>query len=155
MVRRLVQQHDVGLLQQQPGQGHPHHPATRQQADVLGVVLRRETEPVEQPVRLGLHLEPAEVRELVLRLGVLVQDLLGRVSVGQFLLELAQPLFQPEDLTIIDWNDVGTAMLQDAIWADAGRLADDDPDTPEDEGEDLVSDRFPLKISLAEPDPGD
>ena len=36
-------------------------------------------------------------------------------------------LFQPEDLTIIDWNDVGTAMLQDAIWADADRL-EDDPD---------------------------
>ncbi len=34
-------------------------------------------------------------------------------------------LFQPEDLTIIDWNDVGTAMLQDAIWADADRLEDD------------------------------
>lgn len=34
-------------------------------------------------------------------------------------------LFQPEDLTIIDWNDVGTAMLQDAIWADADRLDDD------------------------------
>jgi NitT/TauT family transport system substrate-binding protein len=31
-------------------------------------------------------------------------------------------LFKPEDLTIIDWNDVGTAMLQDAIWADADRL---------------------------------
>ncbi len=35
-------------------------------------------------------------------------------------------LFQPEDLNIIDWNDVGTAMLQDAIWADADRLEDDD-----------------------------
>jgi NitT/TauT family transport system substrate-binding protein len=35
-------------------------------------------------------------------------------------------LFQPEDFAIIDWNDVGTAMLQDAIWADAGRL-DEDP----------------------------
>ena len=34
-------------------------------------------------------------------------------------------LFQPEDLNIIDWNDVGTAMLQDALWADAGRLEDD------------------------------
>ncbi len=34
-------------------------------------------------------------------------------------------LFQPEDLNIIDWNDVGTAMLQDAIWADADRLEDD------------------------------
>ena len=34
-------------------------------------------------------------------------------------------LYQPEDLSIIDWNDVGTAMLQDAIWADADRLDDD------------------------------
>ncbi|WP_419918109.1 ABC transporter substrate-binding protein [Candidatus Poriferisocius sp.] len=31
-------------------------------------------------------------------------------------------LFQPEDLRVIDWNEVGTAMLQDAIWADADRL---------------------------------
>ena len=35
-------------------------------------------------------------------------------------------LYQPEDLHIIDWNDEGTAMLQDALWADADRL-DDDP----------------------------
>lgn len=34
-------------------------------------------------------------------------------------------LYQPSDLNIIDWNDVGTAMLQDAIWADADRLAND------------------------------
>ncbi|HDH02682.1 MAG TPA: ABC transporter substrate-binding protein [Actinobacteria bacterium] len=45
------------------------------------------------------------------------------------LLETINPdtgeLFQPEDLSIIDWNDVGTAMLQDAIWADADRLDND------------------------------
>ena len=35
-------------------------------------------------------------------------------------------LYQPEDLNVINWNDVGTAMLQDALWADADRL-DDDP----------------------------
>ena len=35
-------------------------------------------------------------------------------------------LFRPNDLNIIDWNDVGTAMLQDAIWADADRLEDDE-----------------------------
>ena len=35
-------------------------------------------------------------------------------------------LYQPSDLNVIDWNDVGTAMLQDALWADADRL-DDDP----------------------------
>ncbi|MET4062180.1 NitT/TauT family transport system substrate-binding protein [Arthrobacter sp. UYP6] len=34
-------------------------------------------------------------------------------------------LFQPEDLSVIDWNEEGSAMLQDAIWADASRLADD------------------------------
>ena len=46
------------------------------------------------------------------------------------LLEAKNPatgeLYQPEDFALIDWNDVGTAMLQDAIWADAGRLADDE-----------------------------
>ena len=35
-------------------------------------------------------------------------------------------LYQPEDLVIIDWNDEGTAMLQDALWADADRLEDDE-----------------------------
>ncbi len=33
-------------------------------------------------------------------------------------------LFTAEDLTVINWNDVGTAMLQDAIWADGTRLGD-------------------------------
>lgn len=35
-------------------------------------------------------------------------------------------LFQPEDLNVIDWNDVGTAMLQDAIWASTERLDDEE-----------------------------
>ena len=50
------------------------------------------------------------------------------------LLETADPetgeLYTPEDLTVIDWNDEGTAMLQDAIWADAERL-ESDPDYQE------------------------
>jgi NitT/TauT family transport system substrate-binding protein len=33
-------------------------------------------------------------------------------------------LYQPEDLNVIDYNDVGTAMLQDAIFARASWLAD-------------------------------
>ncbi|WP_029067821.1 ABC transporter substrate-binding protein [Jonesia quinghaiensis] len=45
------------------------------------------------------------------------------------LLETINPdtgeLYTPEDFTIIDWNDEGTAMLQDAIWADAERLETD------------------------------
>lgn len=35
-------------------------------------------------------------------------------------------LYTPDDLNVISWNDVGTAMLQDAIWADADRLSSDD-----------------------------
>ncbi len=46
------------------------------------------------------------------------------------LLETVDPdtgeLYTPEDFTVIDWNDEGVAMLQDAIWADATRLADDE-----------------------------
>ena len=34
-------------------------------------------------------------------------------------------LYQREDLNIINWNDEGTAMLQDALWADADRLESD------------------------------
>jgi NitT/TauT family transport system substrate-binding protein len=34
-------------------------------------------------------------------------------------------LFTADDLVVIDWNDVGTAMLQDAIWADADKLESD------------------------------
>ena len=34
-------------------------------------------------------------------------------------------LYQPSDMNIINWNDEGTAMLQDAIWADADRLEND------------------------------
>ena len=44
------------------------------------------------------------------------------------LLETTNPdtgeLFQPEDLNVIDYNEVGTAMLQDAIWARASWLAE-------------------------------
>jgi NitT/TauT family transport system substrate-binding protein len=35
-------------------------------------------------------------------------------------------LYQPEDLTVISYEDVGVGMLQDAIWADAERLESDD-----------------------------
>jgi NitT/TauT family transport system substrate-binding protein len=34
-------------------------------------------------------------------------------------------LYQPEDFTTVDWNDEGTAMLQDAIWADTEKLEND------------------------------
>ena len=34
-------------------------------------------------------------------------------------------LYKPEDLSVISWNDVGSAMLQDAIWANTERLGSD------------------------------
>ena len=35
-------------------------------------------------------------------------------------------LYTPEDFTVLDWNETGTAMLQDAIWANTERLASDE-----------------------------
>ena len=34
-------------------------------------------------------------------------------------------LYQPEDLSVIDYNEVGTAMLQDAVWAREAWLAEE------------------------------
>jgi NitT/TauT family transport system substrate-binding protein len=34
-------------------------------------------------------------------------------------------LYTPEDFNVINYEEVGVGMLQDAIWADAGKLADD------------------------------
>ena len=46
------------------------------------------------------------------------------------LLEAENPdtgeLYTAEDFTAIDWNDEGTAMLQDAIWANSEKLASDE-----------------------------
>jgi len=45
------------------------------------------------------------------------------------LLETVNPdtgeLYTADDFSVIDWNEEGTAMLQDAIWADAERLESD------------------------------
>jgi NitT/TauT family transport system substrate-binding protein len=35
-------------------------------------------------------------------------------------------LYQPEDFNVISYEDVGVGMLQDAIWADADKLANDE-----------------------------
>lgn len=46
------------------------------------------------------------------------------------LLETVNPetgeLYTADDFTVIDWNEEGVAMLQDAIWADAERLESDE-----------------------------
>jgi NitT/TauT family transport system substrate-binding protein len=43
-------------------------------------------------------------------------------------------LYQPEDLSVIDYNEIETAMLQDAVWVDAGWIAE--------EGNEDVATRF-------------
>lgn len=43
-------------------------------------------------------------------------------------------LYQPEDLNVIDFNEVGTAMLQDAVWVNADWIAE--------EGNEDVAQRF-------------
>jgi NitT/TauT family transport system substrate-binding protein len=35
-------------------------------------------------------------------------------------------LYTPDDFNVIDYNETGGSMLQDAIWADAERIADDE-----------------------------
>src|SRR5215217_2121401 len=34
-------------------------------------------------------------------------------------------LYQPGDFTVLNWNDVGTSMLQDAVWANTEKLESD------------------------------
>jgi NitT/TauT family transport system substrate-binding protein len=34
-------------------------------------------------------------------------------------------LYQPSDFNVLNWNDVGTAMLQDAVWANTEKLESD------------------------------
>jgi len=34
-------------------------------------------------------------------------------------------LYQPSDFAVLNWNDVGTAMLQDAVWANTDKLQSD------------------------------
>ncbi len=45
------------------------------------------------------------------------------------LLEAKDPktgaLYKPEAFTVLNWNDVGTAMLQDAVWANSQKLESD------------------------------
>ncbi|MEU7906832.1 ABC transporter substrate-binding protein [Actinoplanes sp. NPDC049118] len=57
-------------------------------------------------------------------------DLAQAMSYNEYaqLLEATNPatgqLYTPEDFTVIDWKKVGTSMLQDAVWANTGKLSD-------------------------------
>ena len=82
-------------------------------------------------------LDPSSDYELVQQSFDMLALLNGEIDAAQAMiyneyaqmLEATNPatgkLYTEDDLSVIDWNDVGTAMLQDAIWADGARLADE------------------------------
>ncbi len=83
-------------------------------------------------------LDPSSDYELVQQSFDMLALLTGEIDAAQAMiyneyaqvLEATNPatgaLYTEADLSVIDWNDVGTAMLQDAIWADGARLANDE-----------------------------
>ena len=79
-------------------------------------------------------LDPSSDYELVQQSFDMLALLTGEIDAAQAMiyneyaqvLEATNPatgdLYTEADLSVINWNDVGTAMLQDAIWADGARL---------------------------------
>jgi NitT/TauT family transport system substrate-binding protein len=82
-------------------------------------------------------LDPATDVELVQQQFDMVGLLAGDIDAAEAMtyneyaqvLEAVNPetgeLYQPEDFNVISYEEVGVGMLQDAIWADAGRLESD------------------------------
>ncbi len=83
-------------------------------------------------------LDPASDVELVQQQFDMVALLDGSIDAAEAMtyneyaqvLEAVNPdtgeLYQPSDFNVISYEDVGVGMLQDAIWADAARLASDE-----------------------------
>lgn len=83
-------------------------------------------------------LDPATDVELVQQQFDMVGLLSGDIDVAQAMtyneyaqvLEAINPetgeLYQPEDFNVVSYEEYGVGMLQDAIWADAGKLASDE-----------------------------
>ncbi len=100
MVRRLVEEQQVGIGEQQPGQRDPHHPAAGELADVaLGVGIGK-AQPGEDAASLSLDRPAAELLEPMLEAAVFVHQLgqlglgligLGRSELGHLLLDVAHP----------------------------------------------------------------
>lgn len=82
-------------------------------------------------------LDPATDVELVSQQFDMIALLEGEIDAAEAMtyneyaqvLEAVNPdtgeLYQPEDFNVVSYEDEGVGMLQDAIWADAARLADD------------------------------
>jgi len=84
------------------------------------------------------NLDPATDVELVGQNFDMVALLEGEIDAAEAMtyneyaqvLEAVNPdtgeLYQPSDFNVVNYTDAGVGMLQDAIWADAGKLASDD-----------------------------
>jgi len=83
-------------------------------------------------------LDPAEDLDLVAQQFDMVALLEGDIDAAEAMtyneyaqvLEAVNPetgeLYQPEDFNVISYEEVGVGMLQDAVWADGARLANDE-----------------------------
>jgi len=78
---------------------------------------------------------PSEVIQQPFDMSLLLNDELDAAQAMTYneyaqVLEQENPetgeLYTADDLSVIDFNEIGTAMLQDAIWADAAWLADNE-----------------------------
>ncbi|MDP6975610.1 MAG: ABC transporter substrate-binding protein [Acidimicrobiales bacterium] len=110
-------------------------------ADLAGKVVGNWGWGNEFELLAGAHqagLDPSSDFELVGQSFDMLALLTGEIDAAQAMiyneyaqvLEAVNPdtgsLYTEDDLSVINWNDEGTAMLQDAIWADGARLANED-----------------------------
>jgi NitT/TauT family transport system substrate-binding protein len=81
------------------------------------------------------NVEPAEIIQQPFDMSLLLNNELDAAQAMTYneyaqVLEAVNPdtgaLYTPEDLSVINFNDVGTAMLQDAVWVEADWLADNE-----------------------------
>jgi hypothetical protein len=89
VVGGLVEEQDVGALEQEAREHAAHLPAAGQLADVAGLVAGRKAQAREDGERLVLAEEPLEVVDAIVDLGDVgggvEQRVLGRTRAGQLL----------------------------------------------------------------------
>ena len=93
MVGGLVQQHDVGLRHEQPGQRGPHPPAPRQLGHRAGSVVGPEAETGQHLGHRGLQPVAAQMLELGLYYAISGDQVLA-VVVGLILVARRQPVLE-------------------------------------------------------------
>ena len=123
-----AQRHDADLLQ-----GQEHHlarPTSRARTSAAGATATSGS--CSPACRRPAWTPPADIT-LVQQAFDMNGFLAGDIDAAQAMtyneyaqvLETENPttgqLYQPDDLNVINWNDEGTAMLQDAIWARRGQ----------------------------------